>query len=204
MRSTKGGKKMMRRAANKVMWVGRATVFVVGLSVIMALVLGMATAAFGANGDFFKVGKSNFASAVSVLDKSGAGPALRLVVDSGAPLAVNSPTKVTNLNSDKLDGHDAPLWANINPDGSTTLSFGVTSSEKQGGSPGRYKVSFDRDVSRCAYVATLGDSAAGIIVPGEISTTSFASVGDPNSVFVQTFNSDGIVNDKPFHLAVLC
>ena len=76
---------MMRRAANKVMWVGRATVFVVGLSVIMALVLGMATAAFGANGDFFKVGKSNFASAVSVLDKSGAGPALEAGFWTPAP-----------------------------------------------------------------------------------------------------------------------
>jgi hypothetical protein len=107
MTSTRGGEEMMRRAASKVMWVGRATVFVVGLSVIMALVLGMATAAFGANGDFFKVGKSNFASAVSVLDKSGAGPALRLLVDSGAPLAVNSSAKVTNLNADKLDGLDA-------------------------------------------------------------------------------------------------
>jgi hypothetical protein len=89
------------------MWVGRATVFLVGLAVILALVLGVATAALGANGDFFRVGQSNFASAVSVLDKSGAGPALRLLVDSGAPLAVNSSTKVSNLNADRLDGKHA-------------------------------------------------------------------------------------------------
>jgi hypothetical protein len=76
---------MLRNAARKVMWVGRATVFLVGLAVILALVLGAASAAFGANGDFFKVGRDNFASAVSVLDKSGAGPALRLLVDSGPP-----------------------------------------------------------------------------------------------------------------------
>jgi hypothetical protein len=98
---------MLRNAARKVMWVGRATVFVVGLAVILALVLGVATAALGANGDFFRVGQSNFASAVSVLDKSGAGPALRLLVDSGAPLAVNSSTKVSNLNADKVDGKHA-------------------------------------------------------------------------------------------------
>jgi hypothetical protein len=98
---------MLRNAASKVMWVGRATVFVVGLAVILALVLGVATAALGANGDFFRVGQSNFASAVSVLDKSGAGPALRLLVDSGAPLAVNSSTKVSNLNADKVDGKHA-------------------------------------------------------------------------------------------------
>jgi hypothetical protein len=98
---------MLRNAASKVMWVGRATVFMVGLAVILALVLGVATAALGANGDFFRVGQSNFASAVSVLDKSGAGPALRLLVDSGAPLAVNSSTKVSNLNADRLDGKHA-------------------------------------------------------------------------------------------------
>src|SRR5215216_7349942 len=98
---------MLRNVADKVMWVGRAAVFVVGLAVILALVLGAATAAFGANGDFFKVGKSNFASAVSVLDKSGPGPALRLLVDSGPPLAVTSSTKVANLNADKVDSFNA-------------------------------------------------------------------------------------------------
>jgi len=41
---------MLKSATSKVMWVGRATVFVVGLAVILALVLGVATAAFGANG----------------------------------------------------------------------------------------------------------------------------------------------------------
>ena len=95
---------MLRSATSKVMWVGRATVFLVGLAVILAVVFGVATTAFGANGDFFKVGRANFASAVSTLDKSGAGPALRLLVDSGPPLAVNSGAKVTNLNADKLDG----------------------------------------------------------------------------------------------------
>jgi hypothetical protein len=98
---------MIKLATSIVLWVGRTTVFVVGLAVMLALVLGVASAAFGADGDFFRMGKSNFASAVSVLDKSGAGPALKLLVDSGAPLAVNSSTKVTNLNADKLDGLDA-------------------------------------------------------------------------------------------------
>jgi hypothetical protein len=115
---------MLRNAASKVMWVGRATVFMVGLAVILALVLGAASAAFGANGDFFKVGRDNFASAVSVLDKSGAGPALRLLVDSGPPLAVNSSSKVSRLNADKLDGLDASQLGGLS---------GVTQVEQQGG-----------------------------------------------------------------------
>jgi hypothetical protein len=67
---------MLKSAANKVMWVGRATVFLVGLAVILALIFGVASMALGANGDFFKVGKSNVASAVSTLTKRGAGTSL--------------------------------------------------------------------------------------------------------------------------------
>jgi hypothetical protein len=101
---------MLRSALSKVMWVGRATVFLVGLAVILAVVLGVASAAFGANGDFFRVGKSNFASAVSVLDKSGAGPALSLRVDRGAPLQVNSESRVARLNADTVDGKSSSAF----------------------------------------------------------------------------------------------
>jgi hypothetical protein len=192
---------MLRNAANKLMWVGRATVFMVGLAVILALVLGLATAAFGANGDLFKVGRDNFASAVSVLDKSGAGPALRLRVDSGAPMGVNSSAKVTNLNADKVDGHDAPLWAIINADGTTARDFGVTSSEDLGvGAPGAYRVFFNRSVSNCAYIASLGDGA-GNTFQGEVSASRAV---ESNGVFVQTANSSGGAADRAFNLAVFC
>jgi hypothetical protein len=97
---------VLRSVASKVMWVGRATVFLVGLAVIFSLIVGAASAAFGANGDAFLLGRRNAASAVSTLTRSGAGPALRLQVGSGAPLAVNSSKQVTNLNADKVDGKD--------------------------------------------------------------------------------------------------
>ena len=98
---------MLRSVANKVMWVGRATVFFVGLAVILALIFGVASTALGANGKPFLLGKRNVATAVSTLVKKGAGPALRLKVGSGAPLAVNSSETVTNLNADEVDGKDA-------------------------------------------------------------------------------------------------
>ncbi len=41
---------MLRSALGKVMWVGRATIFLVGLSVILALVSGIATAAVAGDG----------------------------------------------------------------------------------------------------------------------------------------------------------
>ena len=96
----------MRSAASKVAWVGRTASMMLGLALVLALVLGVASMALGADGDFFKVGKANLASAVSTLTKSGAGPALSLKVDSGPPMAVNSGAKVNKLNADKLDGKD--------------------------------------------------------------------------------------------------
>ena len=136
---------------------------------------------------------------MSVLDKSGAGPALRLLVDSGAPMAVNSSTKVASLNADKVDGKDAPLWAVINLNGTTARGFGVTSSENA--SAGNYVVTFNRNVSKCAYVASLGDGA-GNTFQGEVSATN--NVVDANAVGVATDNSSGVGTDKAFHLAVFC
>jgi hypothetical protein len=98
---------MLKRATGKVMWVGRATLFLVGLSVIVGLVFGLASVAIGADGESFVIGQLNTAQSTSTLDKSGAGPALDLRVDSGPPLAVNSGAKVGGLNADKLDGKNA-------------------------------------------------------------------------------------------------
>ncbi len=98
---------MLRSAASKVMWVGRVAVFLVGLAVILALVAGVTSAAFAANGKPFLLGKKNVASAVSTLIKRGPGPALDLRVKAGQPpLKVNSAKKVARLNADKLDSLD--------------------------------------------------------------------------------------------------
>jgi hypothetical protein len=101
---------MVRNALSKVAWVGRTASMVFGLALVLALVFGVAAMAFGANGDVFRVGRSNLASAISTLTKSGAGPALSLKVGSGAPLAVNSSARVTKLNADKLDSTDSKTF----------------------------------------------------------------------------------------------
>jgi hypothetical protein len=130
---------MIKSIFKKMVWVGRTASTVFGLALVLALMFGVASAAFGANGDFFKVGRNNLASAISTLTKSGAGPALRLKVDSGPPLAVNSETKVDKLNADQIDGQDAealkPLLADVQGDGTLdTLANirGVVSVEKLG------------------------------------------------------------------------
>lgn len=99
---------MLRNGVGKVMWVGKAAVFVVGISVILAVVFGVAATAFAANGKPFVLGRVNVASAISTLAKQGPGPALNLVVGAGQPpIKVNSQGKVANLNADLVDGKDA-------------------------------------------------------------------------------------------------
>jgi hypothetical protein len=85
----------------------RATVFLVGLAVILAMVLGVASMAFARDGQSFVLGARNAASSVSTLVKQGAGPALSLEVGSGAPLKVNSTTRVAKLNADRVDNMEA-------------------------------------------------------------------------------------------------
>ena len=112
----------MRSVLKKVMFVGRATTFVVGLAVILALTVGVAGSALGANGANFVLGKTNTVNAITTLVGSVAGPglqidnnstdaaatALDLQVEAGkAPMKVNSDAQVANLNSDKVDGLNA-------------------------------------------------------------------------------------------------
>ena len=112
----------MQSVLKKVMFVGRATTFVVGLAVILALTVGVAGSALGANGANLLLGKSNTANAITQLVGTVAGPALLidnnstdasataldLQVEAGkAPMKVNSDAQVANLNADKVDGLDA-------------------------------------------------------------------------------------------------
>ena len=65
------------------------------------------------NGKYLRLGKKNLADAVTALVKSGVGPVLSLLVDSGPPLKVNSQDKVDNLNSDMLDGEHASYLTRV-------------------------------------------------------------------------------------------
>jgi hypothetical protein len=120
---------MLRSAASKVMWVGRAAVLLVGLAVILAVVLGTATAAFAAlssPGDPFKLGVVNEinrlttlmgarAGAMLKVDNNGTGPALQLQSEAGVPpLVVNAnagtATGLKSSDSDMLDGKDSSAF----------------------------------------------------------------------------------------------
>src|SRR5215211_1334045 len=118
---------MLRTVFGKVMWVGRATIFMVGLAMVLALVFGVATTALGATGGKFILGRANVAGAVSNLTADISGPAMQLVNNSAGalataldlrvasgkpPLTVNADAgTATNLSADELDGNDASSFA---------------------------------------------------------------------------------------------
>jgi hypothetical protein len=206
---------MLRTAAAKIAWVGRTASMVFGLALVMALVFGVATMAFGANGSNFILGNlNNTATALTKLTGNVNGSAMQVVnsnadandtaldlrVQAGeAPMRVNSPTKVANLNADKVDGRDAPMWAVVNADGSIPRSSDAAITSFQTGNFGHYNIQFPRDVSACAYQATL--SEISFDTAGEIAV--FRSNLSTN-IEVATYTGDGVRANARFHLTVNC
>lgn len=77
---------------------------------------------------------------------------------------------------------------------------GVSSAARTG--TGRYQVIFNRDVRGCVYVATVGDPSAA--APGH-GTAVVASLGtNVAGVVVRTFNEQGALANRSFHLVVSC
>ncbi len=217
---------MVRSALSKVAWVGRTASMVFGLALVLALVLGVATTALSATGANLILGKFNAAEhptslvstlsdaikpALSVNNKSG-GPALRLgVTREQAPIKVNAGAgTATNLSADKLDGKEASelgqMWAVVGPSCAIVRGSGVS-----GSAPSNFcGVTFERDISNCAFIASISESGAGY--PGTDRTGEvWAFTGDgttnggsKSAVYVRTANSSGGREGLPFHVAVFC
>lgn len=98
----------MNSIFGKVVWLGRATVFLVGLAVILAAVFTVSSMAFAANGQPLILGKKNVATAVTTFVKKGPGPAIRFLARPGQPpMAVNTAVRVNKLNADRVDGKNS-------------------------------------------------------------------------------------------------
>lgn len=87
------------------------------------------------------------------------------------------------------------LWAVVNANATLEHGKGVVSVSRYFAT-GSYVVRFNRDVSKCAYVATLSNQYVG-----QTSTDDFF---DPHEVLVNTSSSSGTLADMSFHLVVNC
>lgn len=99
------------------------------------------------------------------------------------------------------------LWAVVNENGTLDRAKGVTDSARIG--TGAYRITFNRNVSGCAYAATVDLSGAGEGHPGEVyvdqSLDDPTNPPTPRQVDVLTFNSSGTGNsDNQFDLIVHC
>jgi hypothetical protein len=90
----------------------------------------------------------------------------------------------------------------INADGTKARAKNFVSSQLL--STGNYEVIFNRDVTACSYIATIGTTVNGgsILVPVAITTASRA--GNANGVFLTIHNVSGTAENQPFHLLVTC
>ncbi len=99
-------------------------------------------------------------------------------------------------------------WAVISAAGavvrSSSLPGPVTMAVAHAAGTGIYEINFGKDVSACAYTATLGDTANTVPPVGEIAVSGDVDGDSPDDVYVQTSNSTGAVADASFHLYVSC
>jgi hypothetical protein len=89
------------------------------------------------------------------------------------------------------------LWAVVNQNGTLARGSRVTGVTWLG--TGQYEVTFDRNVSGCAYIATTKNAysqALGIFTAGGHLSA--------NGVYVETKNQGGGLTDGPFNLLVAC
>jgi hypothetical protein len=87
--------------------------FLTVIGAVTVLVLAANTAVYAATGGKFILGQTNKANKASTLKRTTSGSALNLTTKSStnSPMTVNGTGKVTNLNADKLDGHDSSFFA---------------------------------------------------------------------------------------------
>lgn len=95
-------------------------------------------------------------------------------------------------------------WAVVSSTGTVVRHSGsaLVTAAKLG--TGVYEVTFSKDVSGCAYVATIGDTARAAPGPGQISVSGDVDGGNPNDVQVRTFDKAGAAADSSFHLYASC
>ena len=112
--------KVTKKVLSSVLWLGRGTATAMGVAMMLALTVGLASTALAAvPGDPFKLGRTNTIDEISKLigssseailrvNNNGSGPSLDLRVEEGeAPMNVNSTTRVNGLNADQLDDQSA-------------------------------------------------------------------------------------------------
>jgi hypothetical protein len=94
-------------------------------------------------------------------------------------------------------------WAVINSGCIFARGKGVVSVTRGDSATGSCVVRFNKTVTGCVYVGTIGLSGSvGVSAPGEITVVRRNTI--PQAVYVSTYSSSGSQSDRGFHLLVGC
>ncbi len=97
---------------------------------------------------------------------------------------------------------DQNNWAVVDASGTLVRHSGNSGVTAAKTVTGTYVVTFaDRDVTACAYTATIGDVGKASAAAGFITVSGGTN---PTDVQVQTFDKTGVAADSPFHLHISC
>jgi hypothetical protein len=129
--------------------------------------------------------------------------------DTKKPFVTNATGVATGLNADRVDNLDAAqiiaatrspfaqiAAAGVTPGASNGLA--ATNPVTHTDGSGLYTVKFNGDLSKCAFSATIAQTATG-----EISAVPAVAAGD-TTVTVRTANSAGVGADRAFYLSANC
>ena len=222
---------MIRSAAGKVLWVGRAIVFMVGLAVVLFLTLAIvAEAADARRVPVLKKGVVNTVKSMTILvgsltdpllklDNNGAGPALQLEAGAdNAPLVVNADSgTATNLDADRLDGKEASAFYaagsevadsahadNADTAGTATNTQNADNAAKLGGAAaGDYVRSNDPRLSNAQITLDVASNGSTAWLIGNPSDYVSGSNANPTLILQRgmTYRFNVTVNGHPFRIA---
>lgn len=123
------------------------------------------------------------------------GGAIALDTAGSYDFKVSNYTYSTHVIVDVLGYAVKPMWAYVNSEGTLLSGSRVVATSSLGG-PGWYQVTFDRDVSKCAYNASAYFADNTIEVEPRLDT--------PNAVWVAIRNLSAAGANVPFYLTVTC
>jgi len=138
------------------------------------------------------------------LSTAGAeGARIELANPAGAPLTTNATGVASGLNADRVDGRDGAelaaaadlLFAAVNANGTLAGGRGATAATVSSNPQDNFRVTFNRDVSRCSFtVSPLGDPAA----------EAFGVRAAPDNAAQVIVNQVNGGAQRSFHLQVIC
>ena len=127
----------------------------------------------------------------------------------GADISVFDDVTASNLVADVVGYFSLPttpvtqnLTASVLAAGTlnTAQSFRATGASIVLGNA--YQVDFDRDITNCNAIAGIGDPTLGVAPPGFVTVNNRA--GDPNGLYITTWNSAAVATNRNFMVHVIC